>query len=49
MGDDVDSSGFGVALLAALLPVPPTVPVQEFVRHAQYSATKISPDGRTSR
>lgn len=36
-----------VALLAAphVVHADDAVPVQEFVRHAQYSATKISPDG----
>ena len=36
-----------VALLAAplLVHADDVVPVQEFVRHPQYSATKISPDG----
>src|SRR3954452_25431410 len=38
-----------VALLASL-PAPvhanDPVPIQEFVRHPQYTATKISPDGR---
>src|SRR4249919_696644 len=36
-----------VALLAAphVVHADDAVPIQEFVRHAQYSATKISPDG----
>ena len=36
----------GVGLASGDARAADPIPVQDFVRHAQYSATKISPDGR---
>src|SRR4051794_36613881 len=35
-----------LALLPVLAQADATVPIQDFMRHPQYTATKISPDGR---